>query len=92
MLEYSKRQEIRQRLWDQLDKARVEHLEASANFDLLVRAVPSRLPHPDGSLRIQQAARQANAALLQYMQALKQFTDFTLNGNIQEDLVPPEQP
>uniref|UniRef100_Q01PA5 Uncharacterized protein n=1 Tax=Solibacter usitatus (strain Ellin6076) TaxID=234267 RepID=Q01PA5_SOLUE len=89
MLDYSKRQEVWRHLWDQLEKARYEQLIASACFDLLVKSGPSGLPHPDGSLRIQKASREANAALLQYMDALKRFRDFSLNGTVPEDLLPP---
>jgi hypothetical protein len=88
MPDYSKRQEVLQHLWDQLEKARYAQVIASARFDLLVKAGPSGLPHPDGSLLVQRANREANAALLQYMQAQKRYTEFTLHGTIPEDLLP----
>jgi hypothetical protein len=78
MLEYANRQDIRQRLWEELDKARVEHLAPCRPFDLLVNESPTGLPHPDG-----------RTALQAYMRALKRFTDFTLNGTVPEDLLPP---
>ena len=89
MLEYAKRQDIRQRLWDELDKARVEHVAANRQFELLVNDSPAGLPHPDGSLRMHQAGRDSRSALQDYMRALKRFTDFTLNGTVPEDLLPP---
>jgi hypothetical protein len=90
MLTYLDRQEIRQRLWEDLAKAQTAHLDASGRFDLLVKEGPSGLPHPDGALRVQQVGRESRAALQGYMQALKRFTDFTLRGTIPEDLLPPD--
>jgi hypothetical protein len=85
---YSKRQEVWQHLWDQLGKAREVHVTPVARFDLLVKAGPSLLPRPDGSLLMQKFNREAIAALLQCMQALKQFTDFDRHGTVPENLLP----
>ena len=93
MPDYSNRQEVWQHLWDQLETARYVQATARVRSDLLIKAGPSGLPYPDGSLLIQKATREANAALLQYMQALKRFTDFNLHGKVPQDpqdLLPPE--
>jgi hypothetical protein len=90
MLHDSERQEIRQRLCDQLDKARVAHLAANKRFGLVIKESPAGLPHPDGVLSIQQAGRDSREALQYYMLALKRFSDFTLYGTIPEDLLPPD--
>ena len=90
MLTYLERQEIRQRLWEDLATAQTTHLAASGRFDLLVKEGPSGLPHPDGALHVQQVGRESRAALQGYMQALKRFTDFTLRGTIPDDLLPPD--
>jgi hypothetical protein len=63
MLEFSEREEINQRLWDELDEARVAHMTASQRFNLLVKESPAGLPHPDGALSIQQAGRNSRSAL-----------------------------
>lgn len=55
MPDYSKRQEVLQHVWDELQKARYAQVTARARFDVLVKAGPSGLPHPDGSLPIQKA-------------------------------------
>lgn len=89
MLYYLERQEIGQRLCDQLDRARVAHRTACERFDLLVQECPAGLPHPDGALGIQQAGRDSRSALQHYMQVLN-LTDFTLYGTIPEDLLPPD--
>ena len=91
MLE-ANRPEIRQRLWEQLDKARAEHLAPIARFDPLIREIPAEFPHPDGSLGVQRAGKDSRSALESYVHALKRFTDFVLNGTIPEDLLLPTQP
>jgi hypothetical protein len=91
ILDMLNHQEIKQRLWEQLDQARVEQLAAAARFELLLKESPAAVPHPDGSLRIQQAGRDSREALQRYMHVLKQFTDFTLTGTIPADMLPAER-
>jgi hypothetical protein len=86
MLEYFERQEISRQLWDQLDKARVQHMAASERFSLLTKESLGCLPAPDGALSIQQAGADSRLALRHYMTALKRFSDFTLYGTLPEDL------
>ena len=51
---HSDDREILQFLREQVDAARIEYTnKASAEFDLIVKDVPSGIPQPDGSLRIQ---------------------------------------
>jgi hypothetical protein len=90
MLSDSRRQEIRERLWDQLDTARAAHHAASERFALAVKEGPAGLPPSDGVLHIQQAGADLRSALQHYMCALKRFTEFTLDGTIPEDLLPPD--
>ena len=90
MLEYPNRQEIRQRLWDQLAEARTAEQTASQQLGRLVNEGPSGLPHPDGALHVHQVGRDARLAIQDSMHALKRFTDFILHGTIPEDLLPPE--
>jgi hypothetical protein len=84
------RLEIGSLLKDQLDKARSIHLASSARFDLLIKDGPSGLPHPDGSMRVQEAGKQMRTALQSYMQALKRFSEFTVSGTVPKDLLPPK--
>ena len=65
--------EILQFLREQLDVARIEYTKASAQFDLMVKEVPSGIPQPDGHLRIHEAGQASRAALENYMRALKRF-------------------
>jgi hypothetical protein len=85
MWQHSERYEISQRLWHELDKARLEHAAAAERFNLLVKN-PGGIPQPDGSLGIRQAGEASRRALLHYMSALKRFTDFTLDGTVPEDI------
>ena len=88
MLDTARHREIEQRLLEQLDRARLAHVSATARFDLLVKECQSGLPHPDGSLRIHQAGKDSRLALHHYMQALTRFTEFILRGTVPEDLFP----
>jgi hypothetical protein len=49
--------EILEFLREQVDAARTEYIAASAEFDLMIRDLPSGMPQPDGSLRIQKAGQ-----------------------------------
>jgi hypothetical protein len=73
---HSDDREVLQFLREQLDAARIEYTKASAEFDLLVKEVPSRIPQPDGTLRIHKAGQASRAALQHYMRALKRLADF----------------
>jgi hypothetical protein len=90
MLEPPNSQEIREQLWDQLNKAQAACLIATDadQFNLVIKECPSGHPHPDGALSIQQAGRDSRLALQHYMEALWRYTEFTLNGTIPDDLLP----
>jgi hypothetical protein len=78
MPEYLKRLEIAELLKKQLDAAYAEYLMANARLDAVVKESPSGLPHPDGSLRLQQAGVAARAAFQIYLSALREFTEFSV--------------
>jgi len=82
MSEYANRESMRQQLLDQLNKAQAACLTATDQFNLVIKECPSEHPHPEEALSIQQAALQ------RYMHALWQYTEFTLNGTIPDDLLP----
>ena len=89
MSHQSDQQEVLQFLRLELDAARIEYTKASAEFDLMVKEVPSGIPLPDGTLRIQKAGQASKAALQKYRQALKRFADFALEGRLTDDFPPP---
>ena len=73
---YSDDREVLQFLRELLDGARTEYTKASAEFDLIVKDVPSGIPQPDGTLRIHKVGQASRAALQHYMRALKRLVDF----------------
>ena len=58
------------------DREVLESTKASAQFDLMVKEVPSGIPQPDGTLRIHKAGQASRAALQHYMRALKRLAAF----------------
>lgn len=81
-------QDIGRRLAQDLDDARHEYDRAKVRFDAIMREVPCGLPHPDGSLRLQQAGRESRRALELYTKAVDRYSNFLLHGAIPEDLEP----
>jgi hypothetical protein len=77
-------------LKDQLDQARDGYLAASARFDSVFKS-GAELPHPDGTLNIQQVGRTARNALDRYMSALRRFSDFVASGTLPDEFLPPEE-
>jgi hypothetical protein len=73
---HSDDREVLQFLREQLDAARIEYTAASAEFDLMVKEVPRRIPQPNEPLRIHKAGQASRAALQNYMRALKRLADF----------------
>jgi hypothetical protein len=84
----SDHEDILQFLREQLSATRIEYTKASTEFDLMVKEVPSGIPQPDGTLRIQRAGRASRAALQNYRRALKRFANFTLEGRVTDDFPP----
>ncbi len=59
---------------------------ANAAFHALMRDIPSHVPHPDGSQRLQNASRELTAARQAMMEATLRLNDFLNRGTIPEDL------
>ncbi len=79
------RQEIEEILESELNSATQRYNLARTEFTSIISDVPSGLPQPDGTLRIQNAARAQTAARESLMTSLRRFTDFNTKG-----IVPPE--
>ena len=60
-----------QQLKRELEKARQESRIAAAEFDAIVKDMPSGLPAPDGRLRIRQAGARMNESIRNHIQALE---------------------
>ena len=59
---------------------------ANAAFHALMRNLPSGVPHPDGSQRLQNASRELTTARQAMMEATLRLNDFLNHGTIPEDL------
>jgi hypothetical protein len=59
---------------------------ASEVFDAIVADVPSALPQPDGTQRIQNASHELSAARKEMMKAHARLHDFLSRGVIPQDL------
>ena len=80
----SRDSDIAAKLKAELDEANRENIAASAEFNSIMKDIPSGIPQPDGSLRIRQAAAKMNAAVRKHVLAVNRFSDFMVHG------VPPE--
>ena len=86
MLDYQRQLEIEERLKADLERARAEYKATAAEFDSLIREIPSGVRTSDGELRIRQSGEASRAALRNYTLALKRFSQYTLSGIVPEDL------
>ena len=59
---------------------------AAESFSLIIKNIPSVVPHPDGALRITQASRELSTARTEMMRAHRRLNDFVSRGVIPEDL------
>ena len=89
-MDNAQRSAINRVLMGELAAAHSRHTAAANHFHLLMKEIPSGLPHPDGSQRIHAAGREAHEALEVYVRALKRFSDFTVHRIIPSDLNPPK--
>ena len=85
-MDNSQRSAVAQTLTNELAAAHSRHTAAANRFHLLLKEVPSGLPHPDGSQRIHAAGKEAHDALEAYVRALKRFTDFSVHRVIPSEL------
>jgi hypothetical protein len=83
---YTTRFEIAERLKADLDNAHAVHALASAEFTQLIKHLPSGIPQVDGQLK--QLGRASTVALQCYMAALRRYSDFVLDGDVPEELLP----
>jgi hypothetical protein len=59
---------------------------ASEEFNALLNAIPSGVPHPDGTQRIQVASRTVSAARNDMIRAHSRLNDFLTRGVVPEEL------
>ena len=75
-----------ERLQTELRRARLEHDATKLTFDRMVAEVPSGIPHPDGSLRIQKAGKAYRAALQNFALAARRLSEFAQPAGRSNDL------
>jgi hypothetical protein len=85
------RSEITELLRVELEEATRRHEEAKRNFWRISADVPSGLPHPDGSRRIQNAARVQTGSMAALAATLRRFNAFLIDGTVPDDLRPADQ-
>ena len=85
-MDNAQRGEMARILTEELAAAHSRHCAAAKRFHLLLKEVPSGLPHPDGAQRIHAAGKEAHESLEAYIGALKRFTDFTVHRVMPGDL------
>ena len=85
MLSDEKRAALNLRLMEEVNKAHDEYVAANTRFNSLVSEIPSGIPQPDGSLRIQKAGSETRRALEKYTRSMKLYTEFILNGIFPDD-------
>jgi hypothetical protein len=88
----SERDRVAQILRAALDAALLERDSASEAFDLILREIPSGLPHPDGVQRIKNASSAVSAARYKMIEAATRLREFENRGIIPEDLKKPNTP
>jgi hypothetical protein len=80
------RSEVTEILRAELEEATRQHEEAKRNFWRISADVPSGLPHPDGTRRIQNAARVQTGSMTALAMTLRRFNAFLIDGTVPEDL------
>jgi hypothetical protein len=71
----------------EVDRTREDYTRAKEQFWKIAADIPSGLPYPDGTQRVQIAARAQTAAMVGYTKALRQFNAFLLDGTVPEELL-----
>jgi hypothetical protein len=66
----------------ELEKTWRERKKAIAEFDCLVDQAPSKIPEPDGSLRIQQARAKMSEAINAHSRAVKRYMELFTKRSI----------
>lgn len=73
-------------LTEQLAEAAARVKEAESAFHAVISEIPSAVPHPDGSQRIQNASREVSDARCQAMKAQNRLNNYLSHGVVPDDL------
>jgi hypothetical protein len=80
------RSEIEEILSAEVAVATERHKKAAAQFHSIVDDIPTTLPFPDGTLRIQLAGAESRAASALLRRALDRFNGLIIRGIVPDDL------
>jgi hypothetical protein len=80
--------EIEEFLRAEVERAKSRYEIAKAEFTRVCTDIPSGLPHPDGTQRLHNAARDQRVSRDAFQAALDRFNDFVLRGKIPDALMP----
>jgi hypothetical protein len=75
-----------------LERARVAFESARENFRSIMSDIPSGIPQPDGTLRIELAGTAFRIAIDDYSVALREFNNFLIDGAVPERLIADQTP
>ncbi len=79
---------VESQLLAELDRARVESREANIGFRKIIAAIPSGIPHPDGSRLVRIAGERCRRALEAFVEAQREYSAFAATGEIPKRLKP----
>ncbi len=79
-------QQVQSTLHSELQAAAERAKAATASFDAATREIPSGLPEPDGTQRIDNASREVSLARVYLMRAHNRLNDYLGRGVVPGDL------
>jgi hypothetical protein len=77
---------IQRKLLQEVRQATERVNAAAESFSLIVKDLPSNMPHPDSTFRITQASHELSTARSEMMRAHRRLNDFLSKGLIPADL------
>jgi hypothetical protein len=80
------RERILKRLREDVKGAEQRRDTASERFHEIMSQVPSGIPHPDNTLRIQQASREFSTTRQEVLSAISKLNDYLAHGKVPPDL------
>ena len=78
--------QIRLNLLQEVRQATDRVNAASESFSMIIKDIPSDVPHPDSALRITKASRELSTAREEMLRAHRRLNDFLSRGVIPDDL------
>ena len=80
------RHKLERILADEVERARAAFEAAKATFVTVTSDVPSSIPQPDGSFRLERAGHDFRTTIEEYSQVLHEFNNFIIDGTVPDRL------